>query len=233
MLSRHLRLYTDPTAALMKRPPPENNQQPKNTIAKKNTASVADRGLSKRTRGRQAHEENIRQHERAADVSEQRILNRPSHMRHVEVLRTGHNVISNQVFTGREGQPPPQPRAKPPMPIWDRLSGQPGHPEAMATAEARATLVRERGQGVEGNTTGVANGSQMVLADRGGGSDKPPCGKEERGSSSGRDRSSEQTTSHVGESSAGSGAEILQAATAASSTKPAVPPLDLSRQPDE
>ncbi|CAM9647124.1 unnamed protein product, partial [Hapterophycus canaliculatus] len=101
-----------------------NQQQPKKTVVKNKPASVADRGLSKRTRGRHAHEENVRQQERAAALREERTLNRPSHMRHVEVLRTGHNVVSNEIFTGRGGRPPPQPRARPPMPVWDRLSGQ-------------------------------------------------------------------------------------------------------------
>lgn len=222
-------------------PPRQQSKQPKNTIVKKKPASVADRGLSKRTRGRQAHEENIRQHERAAVVGEQRILNRPSHMRHVEVLRTGHNVISNQVFTGREGKPPPQPRAKPPMPVWDRLAGQPGHPAGTTTAAARLTLDRREGGGqgvVAENNTGDAAGtsSQRISAEWAGGSDIRESGKEEnRGSSGGRDRRSEQTTAHhAGENSPGAGrSQAATAVTSTTTTKPAVPPLDLSRQPTE
>lgn len=89
-------------------------------------AVAADRGLTKRVAGRKVHEESIRQHERKAAIDDERTLNRPSHMRHVEVLRTGHDVISNQVFTGRVGKPPPQPRARPPVSVWDKLSGPDG-----------------------------------------------------------------------------------------------------------
>ncbi|CAM9444739.1 unnamed protein product, partial [Laminaria digitata] len=107
------------------------NQQPKNARAAKSesaAAAVADRGLTKRTQGRQLHAENVLRHERSAEVRDQRTLNRPSHMRHVEILRTGHDVISNRVFTGREGKPPREPRARPPVPVWDRLA----RPEAAA-----------------------------------------------------------------------------------------------------
>ena len=202
---------------------------------KNSSSSVADRGLSKRTRGRQAHEENIRQHERAAAISEQRALNRPSHQRHVEVLRTGHDVISNQIFTGREGKPPPQPRAKPPVPVWDRLSrqpGQPGQPEAPEAAP-RATRGQEGnrreadGGGAPAAATTAVGGSGRHLRDRGGsggsrhleedsgdrrrerGGNGPPP-QEGNGAESGRPMKAEHEASH---------------------SKPSVPPLDLPLQP--
>lgn len=200
----------------------DNKQQPKKTVVK-NDSSVADRGLTKRTRGRQAHEENIRQHERAAAISEQRALNRPSHQRHVEVLRTGHNVISNRVFTGREGKPPPQPRAKPPVPVWDRLSRQ---PEAAAAAP-RST----RGQ--EGNQREEEGSGGRDLKERGGSGDsgrRRGCGEEDRG-----DRVDElERNRRQPPPEEKNGADVgksTKAADQAPPSKPTVPPLDLSLPP--
>ncbi len=201
----------------------------------KNKSSVADRGLFKRTRGRQAHEENIRQHERTAALNEQRTLNRPSHMRHVEVLRTGHDVISNRVFTGRDGKPPPQPRAKAPLPVWDRLAGQ-------RRESSEATAGREAGRGLDEKSTGArAIGSSGRGRSRdGGGRDSgiDTCGSAGRGEEdSSGDRENENILQHrtpagegngVGEKNGADVARSKTATNVASSSKPAVPPLDLS-----
>ncbi|CAB1119297.1 unnamed protein product [Ectocarpus sp. CCAP 1310/34] len=218
------------------------NQQPKTTVVDMTSASVQDRGLSKRTRGRQTYEDNIRQHERAAAASEQQILNRPSHMRHVEVLRTGHNVISNQDFAGREGKPPPQPRAKPPMPVWDRLKGEHGMPEAAALGSRPTAETNDGGQ-QHGNVTGLgqtdsrnADGSSgrcggQAPASPGGvpGNERrssrreaPPLLRE--GSSDNRGRIDD----HGGETNRGMKGR-MSAEVAMPSTKAAVPPLNLSR----
>ncbi|CBN75137.1 conserved unknown protein [Ectocarpus siliculosus] len=218
------------------------NQQPKKTVVDMTSASVQDRGLSKRTRGRQTYEDNIRQHERAAAASEQRTLNRPSHMRHVEVLRTGHNVISNQDFAGREGKPPPQPRAKPPMPVWDRLKGKHEMPEAAAIGSMPTAETNDGGQ-QHGDVTGLgqtnsrdAGGSSgrcggQVPASPGGarGTEQPGTRREappplREGSSNTGGRIDD----HGGETNRGIGGRP-SAEAAMPSTKPAVPPLNLSR----
>lgn len=217
------------------------NKQPKKTVVDVTSASVQDRGLSKRTRGRQTYEDNIRQHERAAAESEQRILNRPSHMRHVEVLRTGHNVISNQDFAGREGKPPPQPRAKPPMPVWDRLKGKHEMPEAAAFG-SRPTTESNGGGQQHGDVTGLGQNDSRE------GSSSSWCGGEAPTSPGGA-RGNEQPSSrreappplrevggdnggriddHGGEKNRGIGGRP-SAEAAMPTTKPAVPPLNLSR----
>lgn len=214
-------------------------QQPKKTVVKNQSSSVADRGLSKRTRGRQAHEENIRQHERAAAISEQRALNRPSHQRYVEVLRTGHNVISNRVFTGREGKPPPQPRAKPSVPVWARLSrqpGQPGQPEP-AAAVPGPTRGQERSQREEAGSTAPATapgGSGRDLRDDRGGSGESSR-RRGRGEDDSGDRGSEKGGKDrqppLEEGNCADAGRSTKAAHEDSHTKPTVPPLDLSLQP--
>ena len=123
-----------------------SSKQPKNNRAASESAAaavVADRGLAKRAHGRQIHAEDVRRHERTAEVRDQRTLNRPSHMRHVETLRTGHDVISNRVFTGRKGKPPREPRARPPVPVWDRLA----RPEAAVGAGAGVAVAGCGGTG--------------------------------------------------------------------------------------
>lgn len=42
-------------------------------------------------------------------------------------------MIINQIFTGREECPPPKPRTRPPVPVWDRLSGAETHARAEDT----------------------------------------------------------------------------------------------------
>lgn len=75
--------------------------------------------------------------EKKAEVPERgqgkRILNQSSQARHADALHAGH-VINNQIFTGRE-DPPPKPRTRPSVPVWDRLSG----PEMHARAEDAPT----------------------------------------------------------------------------------------------
>ncbi|CAN0486543.1 unnamed protein product, partial [Ectocarpus sp. 12 AP-2014] len=218
-----------------------NQQQPKKTVVDMTSASVQDRGLSKRTRGRQTYEDNIRQHERAAAASEQRTLNRPSHMRHVELLRTGHNVVSNQDFAGREGKPPPQPRAKPPKPVWDRLKGKHGMPEAAAFGSRPTAETNDECQ-QHGDVTRLG---QTDSRDAGGSSGG--CGGEAPASPGGV-RGNEQRSSHreapspLREGSSDNGGRIddhggetnrgiggrPSAEAAMPSTKPAVPPLNLS-----
>lgn len=210
----------------------QKKSQLKNTAVKiKEAAVVADRGLSKRTRGREAHEENIRQHEHAAAVSEQRALNRPSHMRHVEVLRTGHDVISNQVFTGREGKPPPKPRARPPAPVWDRLSG----PEAAVELNLQ--------DGTEKAST-ICPGGREGGTDNNGGRPSKTCGDSGRqrvGSSSASDCRIEkadntlvttrQQEKHKDCKPSG-GKTSVDVGTAVATYQQVVPPLDLSRRSD-
>eukprot|EP00752_Nemacystus_decipiens_P006911 g6205.t1 len=210
------------------------NQEPKKTVVK-NNSSVADRGLSKRTRGRQAHEENIRQHERAAAISEQRALNRPSHQRHVEVLRTGHNVISNRIFTGREGKPPPEPRAKPPVPVWDRLSRQSGQPEAGGAASRKTrgqegNQREEEGSSASPTTAQKGSGGGEDLRDRGGNNDhsRRRVGVEADSGDPGNEQGSHLSPGAETGADAGRSTMALQEA---SHSKPTVPPLDLPLQP--
>lgn len=204
----------------------KSRTQAKKTIVK-NKSSVADRGLSKRTRGRQAHEENIRQHERTAALNEQRTLNRPSHMRHVEVLRTGHDVISNRVFTGRNGRPPPQPRAKAPLPVWDRLAGQRRESsEATATGALGPPAGREAGRGLEEKSTGAtAIGSSGRGHSRDGGGHDSSIGSSGHAGRSG-DRENEQQAEN--RTPPGEGNGVGENGADAARSKPAVPRLDLS-----
>lgn len=200
---------------------------------------MADRGLTKRSRGRQAHEENVRQHERQHERAEQRILNRPSHMRHVEVLRTGHDVISNQVFTGRQGRPPAKPRARPPAPVWDRLSG----PEVSSWLGS---------QGVAEKASTHRGGEEHSQDDNkcdnhggggGGGDHQGGLGGAENSGSGSRGRGNEandvvvgsgrrlERDSGVNEAPSG-GRERGKTGAAAKSSKQIVPPLDLSLKPE-
>ncbi|CAM9251703.1 unnamed protein product [Ectocarpus fasciculatus] len=219
------------------------NQQPKKTVVDMTSASVQDRGLSKRTRGRETYEDNIRQHERAAAASEQRTLNRPSHMRHVEVLRTGHNVISNRDFAGREGKPPPQPRAKPPMPVWDRLKGKHGIPEAAAFG-SRPTAENNDGGQRHGDVTGLGQADSRDAGSSslcGGQSPASPGGARGNDPPSSRREASPPLRERTGDSGGrihdhGGGGEKNRGVggrpsveAAMPSTKPAVPPLNLSR----
>lgn len=143
-------------------------QQAKDPAGGGGTEDVADRGLNKRVRGREICEENIRQHEAAAGSSEERALNRPSHERHAERLRTGYDVISNEIFTGRTGQPLPPPRTRPPMPVWNRLA-ESEHGSASAEQQV-ASSTRELGKATgEGDKTTVeqACGVAMTRGDSG------------------------------------------------------------------
>lgn len=179
---------------------------------------MADRGVNKRAQGRQIHEENIRKHERAAALSEQRLLNRPSHMRHTEVLRTGHDVISNQVFTGREGRPPPQPRARPPVPVWDRVSGG-------GNREVEESAARGDWRGNGGGGGGVDDGGVAYRGDGGGSRNDNGRRDNNDGASSGRQERSTASRSHH-QQQQGSNGETATMTT----KKQVVPQLELSRQ---
>lgn len=157
-------------------------------------------------------------------------------MRHVEVLRTGHNVISNQVFTGREGKPPLQPRARPPVPVWDRIF-RPG-----ATTPGR----RSRGGRTEDDEPVEGEGRRRLADDgidrnrnrsRDGG--RVISGRDRRiGKTNSGDhaalvvRSTRQQEGDTGRPKGGrEEGNATEAIVVASVNSKKVPPLDLSLQP--
>lgn len=174
--------------------------QTKGQAKKSNVVNAADRGLGKRAHGRELYEESIHQHQRAAVASEERGLNRPSHQRHAERQRVGYDVISNQVFFGREGRPPPPPRARPPESVWDRLAGP-----AMPPTKNNAAGVEKESAGNPINSVWGGRDRSDAL-DHGSVSSGDERISNGQGDRDGRD---EATTS---------------------STQQIVPPLDLSRK---
>lgn len=159
---------------------------------------MAERGLSKRTRGREVNEQNVRRHQQAEVISEQRALNRPSYRRHAERLRAGFDVISNKDYSGRDGRPPPPPRARPPVAVWDRVAGQAtniaragsGHdsgveaPSAAAGAGKADTGSNAKEEG-DGRACGGTGRAEMNTVDNDG---RDYGDGEGRGSGSGRCR---------------------------------------------
>lgn len=159
---------------------------------------MAERGLSKRTRGREVSEQNVRRHQQAEVISEERALNRPSYRRHADRLRAGFDVISNQDYSGRDGRPPPPPRARPPVAVWDRVasqatnialagSGQDSEVEAPAVAAGAGKVVKgsdAQGEG-DGRAYGGTGRAEISTTD----DDSRDRGDDEgRGSGSGRCR---------------------------------------------
>lgn len=235
-LSRHSR--PRPSPFLPKRTTTNNlsetrfkTKQPKVSTAKGEVAAVDDRGVNKRAHGRHIHEEHIRQHERTAAISEQRALNRPSHMRHVEVLRTGHDVISNQVFTGREGRPPPQPRARPPVPVWDRLSGGVQLGAGSTSREVEESATRE-GRGGSGGGGDSGSGGEGRRTNRGDGEyGRNDSGRLGSNDAVGRQEYSIASRSHQQQESNGVAPREREVdGETASIKKQVVPQLDLARQ---
>lgn len=206
---------------------------------------MANRGLNKRARGRELHEKHIQQHQQVATVSEDRALNRPSHQRHAERLRAGHDVISNHDFSGRDGRPPPLPRAQPPVSVWERLASQGTGEGVGAGAETEAG---KQGTGrvqdlASGGTADRVARSSIDSDTRGGGAGGTEGSGSERGSgvtksgqqrggvdgrSGGRSASGGDRGSN-GQGDEGKGGREM----VATAKQYIVPPLDLSRRPDD
>ena len=180
---------------------------------------MGERGLNKCVHGREEFEKNVRRHELERERAEQRMLNRSSHTRHAEVLRTGYDIISNQVFTGREGRPPPRPHARPPVPAWGWISG----PDTRGP-EQEASACRPD----EGGTRCDANGGGGAMVDARYQKNETPHGESNffRGGDNEADEATVKRDRRRWEGAI-RGHDDGDSAIAVSRTKPTVPMLDL------